>query len=138
LNQEGLFDPCIWSLGTEELLKQFKQQNVELQREIETLRARLEYTYTVVNDKLGQQKTEADTSSTSVIQTAFEQIRQTETKLQELKLKSASQQEENDLLKYLVRIEIIHTWEKFSFEKWLVRKNSTNITHRTDTINWYD
>jgi DNA repair ATPase RecN len=78
------------------------QQNVELQREIEILRAKLEYTYTFVNDKFDQQK--STTSSVSTIQTAFEQIRQTERKLQELKLKSTSQQEENDLLKYLVNI----------------------------------
>jgi len=74
------------------------QQNVELQREIEILRAKLEYTFTFVNDKFDEQK------SVSTIQTAFEQIRQTEIKLQELKLKSTSQQEENDLLKYLVNI----------------------------------
>jgi Na+-translocating ferredoxin:NAD+ oxidoreductase RnfC subunit len=85
-------------LGTEELLKKFMQQNVELQREIEILRAKLEYTFTFVNDKFDEQK------SVSTIQTAFEQIRQTEIKLQELKFKSTSQQEENDLLKYLVNI----------------------------------
>jgi len=78
------------------------QQNVELQREIEILRAKLEYTFTFVNDKFDQQK--STTSSVSTIQTACEQIRQTERKLQELKLKSTSQQEENDLLKYLVNI----------------------------------
>ncbi|CAF4191084.1 unnamed protein product, partial [Rotaria magnacalcarata] len=38
----------------------------------------------------------------SMIQTAFEQMQQTEMKLLELKLHSVSQQEENDLLKYLM------------------------------------
>ncbi|CAF3899621.1 unnamed protein product [Adineta steineri] len=37
-----------------------------------------------------------------MIKTTFEQLRQTEQDLQELKLKSASQQEENDCLKYLL------------------------------------
>ncbi len=78
------------------------QQNVELQCEIETLRAKLEYIFKFVNEKLDEQK--ATASSVSIIQTAFDQIRQTEMKLQEFKLKSASQQEENDLLKYLVSI----------------------------------
>lgn len=94
-------------LGVEELLKQFKQQNVELQHEIETLRAKLEQTFTSVNDRLDQQRAEVDASSSSVIQTAFEQIEQTERELQELKLKSALQQEENDRLKDLVSIKII-------------------------------
>ncbi|UJR21839.1 hypothetical protein I4U23_024913 [Adineta vaga] len=88
--------------ATEELLKKFKQENVELQREIETLRAKLEYTFTFVNEKLDQQKVDVTTSSTSIIQTAFEQLHHTENILQELKLKSAAQQEENDLLKYLL------------------------------------
>jgi hypothetical protein len=93
-----------YSTGNEELLKKFMQQNVELQREIETLRAKLEYTFTFVNEKFDQEKAAATatTSSVSIIQTAFEQMRETEAKLQELKLKSSSQQEENDLLKYLV------------------------------------
>ena len=89
-------------LETEDLLKKFMQQNVELQREIETLRAKLEHTFTFVNEKADQQKTEA--SSVSLLQTAFEQIRQTEMRLQELKFKSASQQEENDHLRSFVRI----------------------------------
>lgn len=89
-------------LGTEELLKKFMQQNIELQSEIETLRAKLEYTFTLINEKFTDDKTTA--SNVSIIQTAFEQIRQMEIKLQELKSKSTSQQEENDLLKYLVRI----------------------------------
>ncbi|CAF3875486.1 unnamed protein product, partial [Adineta steineri] len=88
--------------GTEELLKKSKQENIELQREIESLRAKLEYTFTLVNDKLDQQHTDVDPSSTSMIKTTFEQLRQTEQDLQELKLKSASQQEENDCLKYLL------------------------------------
>jgi hypothetical protein len=79
------------------------QQNVELQREIETLRAKLEYTFTFINEKLDQEKATAE-SSVSIIKTSFEQIRQTEMILQELKLKLVSQQEENDLLKYLVRL----------------------------------
>lgn len=78
------------------------QQNTELQGEIETLRAKLEYTFTFINEKFAQEKTTA--SSVSLLQKAFEQIRETEMKLQQLKLKSTSQQEENDLLKYLVRI----------------------------------
>ncbi len=77
------------------------QQNVELQREVETLRAKLEYTFTFINEQLDQQKS---TSSVSVIQTAFEQIRQTEMQFQELRSTSVSQKEENDFLKYLVRI----------------------------------
>jgi hypothetical protein len=75
-----------------------------LKREIETLRAKLEYTFTFVNEKLDQQKADVATSSASAIQTAFEQLRQTENSLQELKLKYAAQQEENDLLKYLVSL----------------------------------
>ncbi|CAF4124564.1 unnamed protein product, partial [Adineta steineri] len=72
--------------GTEELLKKSKQENIELQREIESLRAKLEYTFTLVNDKLDQQHTDVDPSSTSMIKTTFEQLRQTEQDLQELKL----------------------------------------------------
>ena len=85
----------------EQIYQKFLQQNVELQREIETLRAKLEYSFTLINDKFDQQKTPA--ASESLIQTAFEQIRRTEMSLQELKSKSASQQQENDFLKYLVR-----------------------------------
>ena len=80
------------------------QQNIELHREIETLRAKLEYTFTFVNEKLEGNRSAVTTSSVSILQTAFEQIRETETKLQEFKLKSTLQQEENDLLKYLVNI----------------------------------
>lgn len=86
----------------EQFYQKFLQQNVELQREIETLRAKLEYSFTLINDKFEQQKTTA--TSDSLIQTAFEQIRRTEMSLQELKSKSASQQQENDFLKYLVGI----------------------------------
>lgn len=88
----------------EEYYQKFLQQNVELQREIETLRAKLEYSFTLINDKFEQQKTTSATTSDSLIQTAFEQIRRTELSLQELKSKSSSQQQENDFLKYLVRI----------------------------------
>lgn len=87
----------------EQFYQRFLQQNVELQREIETLRAKLEYSFTLINDKFEQQKTTSATTSDSLIQTAFEQIRRTEMSLQELKSKSASQQQENDFLKYLVR-----------------------------------
>jgi hypothetical protein len=90
----------ISSLGTEELLKKFKQQNVELQNEIETLRAKLEYTFTFINEKFNEQTHSA--TSVSVLQSAFEQIRRMEMNLQELKYRSASQQEENDFLKYVV------------------------------------
>jgi hypothetical protein len=86
--------------GTEELLSKFMQQNVELQHEIETLRAKLEYTFTLVNEKFNEQTPTA--TSVSIIQGAFEQIRRMEMNLQELKYRSASQQEENDFLKYLV------------------------------------
>ena len=74
------------------------QQNVELQRELETLRAKLEYTFTLLNDKLDQ----GNTSTSSVIQQAIEQMRQSDARLQELQWKSSTQQEENDLLRYLV------------------------------------
>ena len=90
-------------LENEQFYQKFLQQNVELQREIETLRAKLEYSFTLINDKFEQQKTTSATTSDSLIQTAFEQIRRTEMSLQELKSKSASQQQENDFLKYLVR-----------------------------------
>jgi hypothetical protein len=76
------------------------QQNIELQHEIETLRAKLEYTFTFINEKFTEQSTTA--TSVSVIQSAFEQIRRMEMNLQELKYRSTSQQEENDFLKYLV------------------------------------
>ncbi len=72
------------------------QQNVELQRELETLRAKLEYTFILLNEKLDQQ------TGSAVIQTAIEQMRQSDAKLQELQYKSSSQQDENDLLRYLV------------------------------------
>lgn len=74
------------------------QQNVELQRELETLRAKLEYTFTLLNDKLDH----GNTSTSSVLQQAIEQMRQSDAKLQELQWKSSTQQEENDLLRYLV------------------------------------
>ena len=38
------------------------QENVELQREVEVLRAKLEYTFTFINDKLDQQQ---ETTSTN-------------------------------------------------------------------------
>jgi hypothetical protein len=84
-------------LGNQDLLAQkFMQQNVELQRELETLRAKLEYTFVLLNEKLDQQ------TGSAVIQTAIEQMRQSDAKLQELQYKSSSQQDENDLLRYLV------------------------------------
>ena len=88
--------------GNHDLLAQkFMQQNVELQRELETLRAKLEYTFKLLNDKLDQQS--AANASSTVIQVAIEQMRHSDAKLQELQLKTSSQQEENDLLRYLVR-----------------------------------
>lgn len=88
-----------FDLGNQDLLAQkFMQQNVELQRELETLRAKLEYTFTLLNDKLDQ----GNTSTSSVLQQAIEQMRQSDAKLQELQLRSTAQQEENDLLRYLV------------------------------------
>ncbi|CAF2840750.1 unnamed protein product [Rotaria sp. Silwood2] len=79
------------------------QQNVELQREIEAFRSKLDYIVTFINEKLDQKKTTpATSSSVSMLQLAFENMQQTEMKLLELKLKSVSQQEENDLLKYLM------------------------------------
>ncbi|CAF1660395.1 unnamed protein product [Adineta ricciae] len=89
-------------LDMTDLLKKFQQENAELHREIETLRAKLEYTFTSVNEKLDQEQTEVEESSTSAVQKAFEQLRHAENNLQEWKLKSAAQQEENDLLKYLL------------------------------------
>ncbi|CAF4606376.1 unnamed protein product, partial [Rotaria sp. Silwood2] len=87
----------------EELSKKFMQQNVELQREIEAFRSKLDYIVTFINEKLDQKKTTpATSSSVSMLQLAFENMQQTEMKLLELKLKSVSQQEENDLLKYLM------------------------------------
>lgn len=86
-------------VGNQDLLTQkFMQQNVELQRELETLRAKLEYTFVLLNDKLDQ----GNTSSSSVLQQAIEQMRQSDAKLQEVQLRSVAQQEENDLLRYLV------------------------------------
>jgi hypothetical protein len=84
-------------------------QNVELQRELETLRAKLEFTFTLLNEKLDQQ---GNSTTSSIIQEAIEQMRQSDAKLQELQFKSSSQQDENDLLRYLVshrmlRIDII-------------------------------
>ncbi|CAF0877132.1 unnamed protein product [Didymodactylos carnosus] len=80
-----------------ELMQRFMQQNVELQREIETLRAKLEYAFTLLHEKLDNNSA----TSNSVLQIAVEQCRQTEHQLQELKFKSSTQQEENDLLRYL-------------------------------------
>lgn len=58
----------------------------------------------MISKKCDQEKTAATSSLVSIIQATFEQMQQTEMKLLELQLKSASQQEENDLLKYLVSI----------------------------------
>ena len=74
-------------------------QNVELQRELETLRAKLEYTFTLINEKLELQ---TGSSTSSIVQTAIDQMRQSDAKLQELQLKTSSQQDENDMLRYLV------------------------------------
>ncbi|CAF4394184.1 unnamed protein product [Rotaria socialis] len=88
------------SSGNQDLVAQkFMQQNVELQRQLETLRAKLEYTFALLNEKLDQN---ANPSTSAIIQNAIEQMRKSDTKLQELELKSLSQQEENDLLRYLM------------------------------------
>ncbi|CAF1299483.1 unnamed protein product, partial [Rotaria sp. Silwood1] len=87
----------------EELSKKFMEQNIELQHEIETFRSKLDYIVTYINQKLDQQKTTTTTlSSLSIHQLVFETMQQTERKLLEFKLKFISQQEENDLLKYLM------------------------------------
>ncbi|CAF4049433.1 unnamed protein product, partial [Rotaria magnacalcarata] len=87
------------SSGNHDLVAQkFMQQNVELQRQLETLRAKLEYTFTLLNEKFDLH---ANPSTSVIIQNAIEQMRKSDTKLQELELKSLSQQEENDLLRYL-------------------------------------
>lgn len=75
------------------------QQNVELQRQLETLRAKFEYTFALLNEKLDQH---GNASGQTIVQTAIEQMRLSDAKLQELELKNSSQQEENDLLRYLV------------------------------------
>ena len=89
-------------------------QNVELQRELETLRAKLEFTFTLLNDKLDQQ---SNSPTSSIIQEAIEQMRQSDAKLQELQFKSSSQQDENDLLRYLVSNRIIT-------DRYIHRKNT--------------
>jgi predicted MPP superfamily phosphohydrolase len=76
------------------------QQNVELQRELETLRAKLECTFALLNEKLDQQQ--HNNPSSSMMQMAIEQMRRADSKLQELQMKNNSQQEENDLLRYIV------------------------------------
>ncbi|CAF1454548.1 unnamed protein product, partial [Didymodactylos carnosus] len=86
-----------YSSGNQELLQRFMEQNVELQRDIETLRTKLECTFILLNEKLDN----TSPSSNSVLQIAVEQCRQAEYQLQELKFKSTTQQEENDLLRYL-------------------------------------
>ncbi|CAF0896770.1 unnamed protein product [Rotaria sp. Silwood1] len=96
----------LYSYEAEELSKKFMEQNIELQHEIETFRSKLDYIVTYINQKLDQQKTTTTTtlSSLSIHQLVFETMQQTEMKLLEFKLKFISQQEENDLLKYLVCI----------------------------------
>ena len=114
-------------LDTADLLKKFQQENVELQREIETLRAKLEYTFTTVNEKLDQQQTEVEQSSTSPVQKAFEQLQDAQNHLQEWKLKSEAQQEENDLLKYLVNSSNANFGNFSLFCTFSVRKISATI-----------
>ncbi|CAF1524547.1 unnamed protein product [Rotaria sp. Silwood1] len=78
-----------YSSKAEELSKKFMEQNIELQHEIETFRSKLDYIVTYINQKLDQQKITTTTlSSLSIHQLVFETM----------------QQEENDLLKYLVCI----------------------------------
>jgi hypothetical protein len=94
------------------------QQNVELQRELETLRTKLEYTFTLLNEKLDQHS--ATTPTSSLIQTAIEQMRQSDAQLQQLQLKTTSQQEENDLLRYLVGCRLsscFHLFKCFAMKK---------------------
>ncbi|CAF1212462.1 unnamed protein product, partial [Rotaria sordida] len=95
-----------YSSGGEELSKKFMERNIELQHEIEIFRSKLDNIVTFINQKLDQQKTISTTTTSSsfisILQTAFENMQQTEMKLLELRLKSVSQQEENDLLKYLM------------------------------------
>ncbi|CAF1379500.1 unnamed protein product [Rotaria sp. Silwood1] len=93
-----------YSSKAEELSKKFMEQNIELQHEIETFRSKLDYIVTYINQKLDQQKTTTTTtlSSLSIHQLVFETMQQTEMKLLEFKFKFISQQEENDLLKYLM------------------------------------
>ncbi|CAF1045724.1 unnamed protein product [Rotaria sp. Silwood1] len=63
------------------------EQSIELQHEIETFRSKLDYIVTYINQKLDQQKITTTTlSSLSIHQLVFETM----------------QQEENDLLKYLM------------------------------------
>ncbi|CAF1335267.1 unnamed protein product [Rotaria sp. Silwood1] len=79
----------LYSYEAEELSKKFMEQNIELQHEIETFRSQLDYIVTYINQKLDQQKITTTTlSSLSIHQLVFETM----------------QQEENDLLKYLVCI----------------------------------
>jgi hypothetical protein len=80
------------------------QQNVQLHRELETLRVKLEYTFALLNEKLDHEG--GTSSSPTVIQVAIEQMRHSDAKLQELQFKASSQQEENDLLRYIVRIHL--------------------------------
>ncbi|CAF0939448.1 unnamed protein product [Adineta ricciae] len=79
--------------------QRFVQQNIELQHELETLRAKLEYTFALLNEKLDQH---GEIASPSIIQTAIEQMRRSDMKLQELQLRTSYQQEENDLLRYIM------------------------------------
>ncbi|CAF1327128.1 unnamed protein product [Rotaria sp. Silwood1] len=92
----------LYSYEAGELSKKFMEQNIELQHEIETFRSKLDYIVTYINQKLDQQKTTTTLSSLSIHQLVFETMQQTEMKLLEFKLKFISQQEENDLLKYLM------------------------------------
>ncbi|CAF1551600.1 unnamed protein product [Rotaria sp. Silwood1] len=92
----------LYSYEAEELSKKFMEQNIEIQHEIETFRSKLDYIVTYINQKLDQQKTTTTLSSLSIHQLVFETMQQTEMKLLEFKLKFISQQEENDLLKYLM------------------------------------
>ena len=95
----------------DDLVGKFMQQNVELQREIETLRAKLEYTFVLINEKFDQHN--STVSSMGLLQTALEKIQQTESKLQEYQWKFSAQREENQLLKYIVKF-LIFIVGKFS------------------------
>ncbi|CAF2113856.1 unnamed protein product [Rotaria magnacalcarata] len=123
------------SSGNHDLVAQkFMQQNVELQRQLETLRAKLEYTFTLLNEKFDLH---ANPSTSVIIQNAIEQMRKSDTKLQELELKSLSQQEENDLLRYLMErsqcAQNVDVTQMFSvLEQRSLEREITRVHHELD------
>lgn len=108
MNERIEFDNFLSFLAHSDVFSQrFVQQNIELQHELETLRAKLEYTFALLNEKLDQH---GEIASPSVIQTAIEQMRRSDAKLQELQLRTTYQQEENDLLRYIVSFHSIRVF----------------------------